>query len=234
MDETGQNNFKIVLLSKNEDRNIPIVVSQLLKEYKTENIIAVLDGNIKPTADFLLSKNVKFIQGPNMGKGAAIRAAIRMVNSNVLVFMDADGSHNLREIDSLIRPLMDNRAEMVIASRFLGRSEELHGSLENIIRRLGNISGNWIINFLWNRGKKAISDCQNGFRSIKRKVALDLGLQENSFSIEEEMVIRCLKLGHRIIEVPSVELQRNYGESHIKKIIIFHYIGCIIKNLFKK
>lgn len=229
-----QYKVRIILFSKNEDKNISLIINHLLQKYEADKIIAVLDGNIQPTASILAANNIRFIQGPNKGKGAAIREAIQRIESDFLIFMDADGSHNPVEIEGLLKPLMNGRAEMVIASRFLGRSEELRGSIENTIRRLGNILGNYIINFLWNRKKKIISDCQNGFRAIRREVALSLDLKENSFSIEEEMVIRCLKMGYRVIEVPSFELKRKYGKSHIKKLFICDYIGCIIKNLFKR
>lgn len=233
MDKYNQCEFKIVLFAKDEGRNIFFIINQLLQRYEADKIIAVLDGNIEPTADILVEREVRFIQGPNKGKGAALRTAIQGIESDILVFMDADGSHNPDEIEKLLEPLINNEAELVIASRFLGGSEELAGNIENSIRRLGNVLGNYIINFLWNRNKKAISDCQNGFRAIKREAALNLNLKENSFSIEQEMVIKCLKKRYKIIEVPSFELRRKYGKSRISRFLFRYYIGCIVKNLFK-
>jgi dolichol-phosphate mannosyltransferase len=234
MDKCNPYKFSIVLFAKNEDRNMFFIINQLLQRYGADKIIAVLDGNIEPTASILMEKNVRFIQGPNKGKGAALRIAIESIESGIFVFMDADGSHNPAEIEGLLKPLMNNEAEMVIASRFLGGSEELAGSIENSTRRLGNILGNYVINFLWNRNEKIVSDCQSGFRAIKREAALGLNLNENGFSIEQEMVIKCLKKGYRIVEVPSFESRRKYGNSHIPKFHTCYYIRCIVKNLFKR
>jgi len=235
MDKYNPYKFKIVLFAKDEGRNMFFTINQLLQRYEAEKIIAVLDGNIESTASILAEKNVKFIRGPNRGKGAALRTAIAGIETDIFVFMDADGSHRPDEIEELLKPLMNNEAEMVIASRFLGGSEELCGSIENLIRRLGNVLGNYLINFIWNRNKKIISDCHNGFRAIKREAALNLNLKENGFSIEHEMVIKCLKKGYGIIEVPSVELKRKYGKSHISKLLFCcYYIVCIIKNSFKE
>jgi dolichol-phosphate mannosyltransferase len=234
MDKFNSYKFSIVLFAKDEDRNIFFIINQLLQRYEADKIIAVLDGNIEPTASMLREKNVRFIQGPNKGKGAALRIAIESIDSDIFVFIDADGSHNPDEIERLLEPLMNNEAELVIASRFLGGSEELSGSIENSIRRLGNILSNYVINFLWNRNNKIISDSQNGFRAIKKEATLDLKLNENGFSIEQEMVIKCLKKGYRIVEVPSFESRRKYGNSHIPKFHTCYYIGCIVKNLFKR
>ena len=234
MDKFNSYKFSIVLFAKDEDRNIFFIINQLLQRYEADKIIAVLDGNIEPTASMLREKNVRFIQGPNKGKGAALRIAIESIESDIFVFIDADGSHNPDEIERLLEPLMNNEAELVIASRFLGGSEELSGSIENSIRRLGNILSNYVINFLWNRNKKRISDSQNGFRAIKKEATLGLNLNENGFSIEQEMVIKCLKKGYRIVEVPSFESRRKYGNSHIPKFHTCYYIGCIVNNLFKR
>lgn len=223
--------FTIAVFAKNEDKNIPLVVDRLLARYSGERVMFVLDGDIEPTARILAENKLRFIEGPNRGKGAAVRCAIRSIDSEFLVFMDADGSHDPGEIEGLLDPLMKDRAEMVIGSRFLGRSEELHGSVANRIRYLGNVSGNIVVNALWNRTGMKITDAQNGFRSVKRRPFLTLALEENGFSIEQEMVIKCLKKGYRILEVPSVEMKRQYGRSHISNSHFFHYARCIVKNM---
>jgi glycosyltransferase involved in cell wall biosynthesis len=225
--------FTISVFAKNEEENIPFVVDRLLARYDAGKIAFVLDGDIEPTARILTERRIRFIQGPNKGKGAALRYAIRNIDSELLVFMDADGSHDPDEIDGLLGPLMNDRAEMVIGSRFLGSSEELDGSLSNRLRYAGNASGNFVINALWNRTGTKITDAQNGFRSIKRRLFMALALEEDGFSIEQEMVIKCLKNGYRIREVPSFERKRKYGSSHISNSHFFRFVGCMVKNLLK-
>lgn len=233
MSEYGQCSFSIVVMAKNEHLNIPFVVDQLLRRYAPDKVVAVLDGDLEPTASFLVGKNIRFIEGPNKGKGAALRKAIRSIESDILVFLDADGSHQPHEIESLLYPLMHDEADMVIGSRFLGGSEELSGNMGSFMHFLGNAVGNVIINILWNRTDRKITDAQNGFRAIKRPRFFALMLTENSFSIEQEMVIKCLKKRYRIIEVPSFELKRKYGRSHICFLHLFDFIRCIVENIFK-
>ena len=223
--------FSIAVFAKNEEHNIPFVVDSLLKKYSADRIVFVLDGNIGPTADILSKNSLRFIPGPNRGKGVAVRTAINHITSDVLVFMDADGSHDPAEIKSLLDPLLEDEAEMVIGSRFLGGSQELSGSIDNRIRCLGNRISNHIVNSVWNRTGTKISDSQNGFRAIKRGYFLKLNLTENSFSIEQEMIVKALKRGYRIQEVASFESSRRYGRSHVSKLHFIRYAACFIKNL---
>jgi glycosyltransferase involved in cell wall biosynthesis len=225
--------FTISVFAKNEEENVPFVVDRLLARYDAGRIVFVLDGNIEPTAQILTERGIRFIEGPGKGKGAAIRFAIRSVDSEILVFMDADGSHDPDEIDRLLEPLMNDSAEMVVGSRFLGGSEELRGGMADRLRLAGNVSGNFVINALWNRTGTKITDAQNGFRSVKRRPFEALALEEDGFSIEQEMVIKCLKKGYRILEVPSFEKRRKCGRSHISNAHFFRFVACMIRNIPK-
>jgi dolichol-phosphate mannosyltransferase len=225
--------FSIVVMAKNEGLNLPCVVKELLRRFTFDKITVVLDGDVEPAAGFLTENHVKFIKGPNQGKGAALRTAIRLLESDILVFMDADGSHQPHEIESLLDPLMNDEADMVIGSRFLGGSEELSGNMSDVLHLLGNVVGNAVINVLWNRTGRRITDAHYGFRAVKRAPFLPLALKENKFSIEQEMVIRCLKKRCRIVEVPSFELKRKYGKSHICFLHFFDFARCLFENLWR-
>jgi dolichol-phosphate mannosyltransferase len=61
-----------------------------------------------------------------------------------------------------------------------------------------------------------LTDAENGFRAIRREIARSLKLQEDIATIEQEMVIKALRMGHSITEVPSHEYQRWFGDSRIK------------------
>jgi dolichol-phosphate mannosyltransferase len=78
-----------------------------------------------------------------------------------------------------------------------------------------------------------LTDSQNGFRAIRRDAALSLGLQENITTIEQEMIIKTLKKGYRITEVPAHEYARKYGDSNIKLgKVWFRYVYSWLKYLF--
>ena len=148
---------------------------------------------------------------------------------DILVFIDADGSHDARDIPALVDPIKAGNADMVIASRGRGGSDELHGTLEQFIRYVGSQLIMLAINYRWN---VRLTDSQNGFRAIRRDVGLQLGLTSNLTTIEQEMLMKALKLGFRVDEIASHEYERRWGSS---KVVVwklwFAYVWSFLRNL---
>jgi dolichol-phosphate mannosyltransferase len=187
------------------------------------------DGDVAGMRAIASSRGVAVVAGPGRGKGAAIRQAIDSTESEIIVFVDADGSHNVGDIPRLLEPLLSGEAEMVIGSRITGGSAEFSGSPVNVLHYLGNCLSSGLINAFW-RG--AVSDCQNGFRAARTGVLRGLRLRENGFCIEQEMVIKCLRHRLRIKEIPSFESERKAGKSHLKRFgLVADYIRCIVRNI---
>jgi len=117
----------------------------------------------------------------------------------------------------------------VIGSRGRGGSDELHGTFEQLIRYIGSQLIMLAINYRW---KVQLTDSQNGFRAIRRDVAGRLGLSSNLTTIEQEMLMKALKLGYRVSEIPSHEYERRWGTS---KVVVwklwFHYVWSLFRNL---
>jgi glycosyltransferase involved in cell wall biosynthesis len=142
-----------------------------------------------------------------------VRLAIHQARGDILVLMDADGSHQASDIPSLVRPIMDGKADMVIASRLRGGSDEFHGTLDNIIRQAGGAFISLLLHWRWGAD---ITDCENGFRAIDVQKARGLRLQANDFLIEQEMVVKAIKKGLVIREIASHEFARQGGVSKLK------------------
>jgi len=224
--------IKIIILAKQEDDTIGEFLKELKMYYEEKDIVAVVAPHSEITSKIIKKEGIVVYEDNGKGKGAAIKFAINNIASEILVFIDTDGSHAPKEIPLLINPLLKNEADLVIGSRFKGKSEELSGTIENFMRLLGNIISTLIINILWRRSGKFMSDCQNGFRAIKSDVARKLGLLENSFAIEQEMVIKCLKKCYRIAEIPSYEHRRKGGKSHIYPFFALpRYILCFLREM---
>ncbi|MEO0109063.1 MAG: glycosyltransferase family 2 protein [candidate division WOR-3 bacterium] len=146
------------------------------------------------------------------GKGSAIRLGLRLSRTPYVVFMDADGSHEADDIPRLVAPLAAGVADLVVASRMLGGSDEFHGNLTNYVRMVGAGFITLMINW---RFHVALTDCANGFRPIRREAALALGLTADDFDIEQEMVIRSLRRGFIVEERSSHEYERRAGVSKL-------------------
>lgn len=201
----------LVICTKNEAASLDRVI-RTARPFVDR--ILIIDGHSTDRTIHLLKKhNLKVITDDGTGKGNAIRLGIRNTSTPIIVFMDADGSHEARDIPNLILPIAQNKADIVVASRRLGGSDEWTGSMENHMRAIGNHIITTLVNL---RFGTRLTDTQNGFRAIRRSTAVALNLTEQSTTIEQEMIIKALKRGYRLAEVASHEYAREFGHSHIR------------------
>src|SRR5262249_57798204 len=105
-----------------------------------------------------------------------------------------------KDIPALVAPIVAGEADLVMASRMLGGSEELFGSLFEVGRLMGSLVISLSINY---RYGVRLTDYQNGFRAIRTEVGRTIGMTSDITTIEQEMTIKCLKPGYREIARPS-------------------------------
>lgn len=134
------------------------------------------------------------------------------VHGDAVVILDADGSMRPEEIPIFMKILDDNpEIDIVKGSRFLGAgySEDI-GTLRNI----GNLIFVLLVNLFWST---EYTDLCYGFGAFKTSAMEKLVplLESNNFDIEAEIAIKAKKLGLKVVEVPSVELKREYGQSNL-------------------
>ena len=134
------------------------------------------------------------------GAGAATRLGIAYalnpkpaVYADIIVTLDGDGQHDPAEIPSLVKPIQDNRASLVIGSRFMKEYK-----IEKY-RKLGID----IITFLYNFGSiREVTDAQSCFRAFTRDVAKKVNIEEAGFGYSTEFLIKARAMCFRIEEVP--------------------------------
>jgi dolichol-phosphate mannosyltransferase len=134
------------------------------------------------------------------------------VRGDILVFIDADGSHDPDDIPKMVDPIARGEAEHCIASRMRGGSDELFSTFPQFVRMLGGQMITLAINY---RFGIRITDSQNGFRAFRTEAARRLALHEDGTTIEQEMTIKSIRHGLRIMEIPIHEYARAAGESKI-------------------
>jgi len=219
-----------VIPAKNEERTIGEIVERA-KRYAGE--VIVVDGqSTDGTAAAAEKKGALVVQDHGRGKGDAIRTAIPLITKKFVVFLDGDGSHDPADIPKLLTPLLNNAADHVSGSRLLGGSSELHGGFDEFLRLMGS---SFITAGIGWRFRVRLSESQNGFRALKTGVLRELDLRENITTIEQEMVIKTLKKGYRLIDIPAHEYKRRYGSSHIRiGRVWFRYLYSFLKYSFFK
>ncbi|MBF0134616.1 MAG: glycosyltransferase family 2 protein [Magnetococcus sp. DMHC-1] len=229
-DPHDTSDLTIVIPAKNEAATIVEIV-QRCQCFATR--ILVLDGrSTDGTGDKAAAAGAQVITVTRNGKGSAIREAIHHITTPLVVFIDADGSHVVEDIPQLVAPLREGRADHVHASRLIGGSSELHGSFSEFFRLAGSAFITACINW---RFKACLSESQNGFRALTMDLLRQLDLQETITTIEQEMVIKTLHRRARLLEIPSHEHKRRYGESNIRLWrVAFRYVYSLIKYMFFK
>src|SRR4051812_8537029 len=117
----------IVIPAKDEARNLPSVLARV-KPYYGELI--VVDGNsTDATRDIAEAEGARVIMDDSSGKGGALRIGARAATRDIIVFIDADGSHDPRVIPEMVAPIVAGRADLVMGSRMRGGSDELHATV---------------------------------------------------------------------------------------------------------
>jgi dolichol-phosphate mannosyltransferase len=217
----------VVIPAKDEEGLIGEIIDSV-RPYADQ--VLVVDGHSTDrTRPIAIERGAQVIQDNGRGKGEALRLAIEAATTGIIVFIDADGSHDPRDIPAMVAPIKAGNADMVIGSRGKGGSDELHGTFEQFIRYVGSQLIMLAINYRWN---VRLTDSQNGFRAIRRDVARQLGLTANLTTIEQEMLMKALKQGYRVAEIPSHEYERRWGTS---KVVVwklwFAYVWSFLRNL---
>tara|TARA_B100000953_G_scaffold299661_1_gene300253 strand:+ start:1376 stop:2254 length:879 start_codon:yes stop_codon:yes gene_type:complete len=180
----------------NEEKNIGAIVAKLKMKY--EHVIVCDDGSLDMTQAIASSLGAIVVKHQtNLGYGAAIRTIFneaKKVDGDVLVTFDADGQHKISEIDSVLKPISENKADIVIGSRFLGSTKDLPK-----YRKIGIKTITGLTNTLTGGN---ITDAQSGFRAYSKKVLNEISPTESGMGISTEILIKSSKKQMRISEIP--------------------------------
>lgn len=140
----------------------------------------------------------------NQGKGAAIRTGLRYVTGELTVIQDADLEYDPREYGVLMQPILEDRADVVYGSRFMGPHRAF-----NFLHMLGNKFLTLITNLLYNT---ILSDMETCYKMFRTAVFQDIQLRANRFDFEPEITAKILKRGYRVYEVPISYAGRDVDE----------------------
>lgn len=209
----GEFKILVIIPTLNEEATIFQVVKAFSNVRAFPLHVMVIDGNSTDNTVYLARKaGAKVVKQKSKGKGAAMIEAVEMAGDyDVYVFMDGDGTYLPLEIQKIVEPILSQKAEMVIGSRFKGKTER--GAIPPI-----NIIGNKFFNLIIKLAfKKDITDILSGYRAVIKNFFEEVSLRSNRFEIETEMTIKALFKGFRVIEVPITYLRRE-GRTKLKPV----------------
>ncbi len=209
-DEKGRGEILIIVPAYNEEGGIRGVLSRVPKEvlgYKVKTVV-VDDGSTDATAAITVREGVPVVSHVvNRGQGDALRTGFAIAQAegaDIVINLDADGQYKPEEIERLVEPIIEDRADFVLGSRFMGFYEEA-GS----VRHVGVVFFSKLISLL--TGVR-VSDCTNGFRAIRVSELHKMNLREDRFNANE-IILEALKNKLRFDQVPVTMLSRAAGET---------------------
>jgi glycosyltransferase involved in cell wall biosynthesis len=199
----------LVILTLNEREGVEHMLPKLpLSEI--DEVLAVDGGSTDGTLELFAARGVRVIRQAKRGRGDAFRLAVTHARNDWLVFFSPDGNENPDDIARLVAGL-DAGYDMVIASRFMaGARSEDDDKFLFASRRWGNLMFTALVNLLWGR-RRRITDTINGYRAVTRSAFERLAPDAEGYAIEFQMSIRALRLGLRVLEIPTIEAPR-YGK----------------------
>ena len=193
----------------NEEKNIASIITKL--STIADTILVCDDGSTDLTATIAKKIGAVVIKhGKNLGYGAAIRSLFlkaKDLDGDVLVTFDADGQHRIDDIKNVIKPIVNQEADLVIGSRFLDESEKEVPQYRKVgIKVITKITNASI--------KKQLTDSQSGFRAYSRKIILELNPSETGMGVSTEILIKASSKNFRIVEVPIKIIYEGNTSTH--------------------
>ena len=200
--------ISIIIPALNEEESIGQVLNDIPGEI-VEEVIVVDNGSSDNTVTVSkgLGANVKL--EPLKGYGAACLRGISTLkqDTDIVVFLDADYSDYPQDLHTVVKPIINDNADMVIGSRMSGERER-GALLPQAI--FGNKLATFLIRLFWGFKYTDLGP----FRAIKYRDLLALNMIDKNFGWTVEMQIKALKKGLRIVEVP-VRYRKRIGKSKI-------------------
>jgi len=180
----------------NEELFIGSVVLKT-KDY-VDRVVVIDDGSTDKTAMVAEKAGAIVIShDSNKGKGAAVSSAVEYANKTgckVLVLLDGDGQHEPAYIPSLIKPVIEDRADMVVGSRYMHVKSSIPGY---------RTWGHRVLTLFTNLGSRVrLTDSQSGLRAFSPKAMQAFSFVEQGLSVESEMQFLANDAGLRVTEVP--------------------------------
>jgi glycosyltransferase involved in cell wall biosynthesis len=197
----------VVIPALNEEESIGSVLAAIPRDAVTQ-ILVVDAGSSDGTAAIARAGGAVVIHEPRRGYGRACAAGVAAATGSVVLFLDADGADDPRQIPILVAPILSGEADVVLGSRLAG---EMASDAMPWHQRFGNWLAARLIRWLYDLPLTDLSP----FRAIHRHSLLGLGMEEMTYGWPTEMIVKAARKGLRIVEVAVRYRPRLGGRSKI-------------------
>lgn len=196
-----------VIPAWNEEKNI-INVIDAVKPFVWQTIV-VDDYSSDKTSKLVEKTEARLIKHPiNRGQGAALQTGndyALELGADIIVHFDGDNQFLAKEINDMVRPIINNEADIVFGSRFLGKKTNFPALKKYLIYPLAKLFTHFILGI-------SLSDPQNGFRAMNRIAAKKIKIINREMAHNSEIQSKAFSLKLRIKEVPITVIYHHFGQ----------------------
>jgi glycosyltransferase involved in cell wall biosynthesis len=219
----------------NENDTIRQVVEAVkAAPYPDKEIIVIDDCSKDGTRERLKTEIAPLVDrilyhATNQGKGAALRTGVNAATGDIIVIQDADLEYTPNEYPLLVEPILQNQADIVFGSRFMGgRPHRVLYFWHSVGNRILTLASNMFTNL-------NLTDMETGYKAFRREIMQGIRIEENRFGFEPEITAKIAKLRCRVYEVGISYHGRTYDEGKkIKWKDGVRALYCIVKyNIFR-
>jgi glycosyltransferase involved in cell wall biosynthesis len=207
--------LSVVIPVYNEERWIREVVRRV-QEVPIPKELVIIDDCSTDNSRTILRQleseqpNIRLhFQPHNQGKGAALREGFKQATGDVVLVQDADLEYDPAEYPKLIQPILENRADVVYGSRFIGDSHRVLYFWHSVANKMLTTLSNMFTNL-------NLTDMETCYKVFRREVLHDINLKSNRFGFEPEITAKIARRGRRpawrIYEIPISYAGRTYEE----------------------
>ena len=194
----------VVIPAFKEGKTIQKVIRDLKGSSSYDTQIIVVDGYSNDgTEEIVKEENVEFVSESRVGYGRAIKTGINHAKGDVVVIIDADDTYEAGDINKLVQPLLQDDADVCLASRLGGTL--LPGAMPRM-NLFGNRMFTLMYNMLYNQN---VTDTQTGFRALTKKAIEHLDLYSDGMGLSTVFLTEAAKRGLKITEFPTLYKPRN-------------------------
>ncbi len=224
-------NIAIVIPTYKEKDNIFKLTNKILKLHPKTRIYVVDDNKDENLKKYFKSKKIKyFLRKKQKGRGSAVlyglKKSLKNTTSKIFIEMDADFSHDPKELKSKILFFKKRNLDLLISSRYLKKSKIINWSLQRLLfSKLSNLLARYLLNV-------GVTDYTNGYRVYSRRsvklITKKCGKIGDGFIVLSEILLMIKLNNFKIHEVPTIFVNRKRGQSSVNfKLIIQSLIGLI-------
>ena len=206
--------ISIVIPVYNEEKFVNITISKVLEAdtLGLEKELVIVDDGSKDNTVAVIEAisnehpNVHLFKQPvNQGKGAALRRGFQEATGDIILIQDADLEYDPTDYPKLLKPILDDKADVVYGSRFLGGPHR--------VLYFWHFVGNQMLTLLSNMTTNLnLTDMETGYKVFVSEVLKNMPLKSNRFGFEPEVTAKIARRKYRIFETSISYYGRSYED----------------------